>query len=312
MLDSPWWPIAPAPQLDALLPNLNEDPKRTNEPNDHTIFQDADGVWHLWACVRHTRVGRVLCHWQAQSLTQSPWEFCTDVVRADRAAGESNVTWRNQEFLQSPFVVQHDGKWFMVYGGYASGFDADGVPTTDYDAMENQICLMTSPDGRTWSRHRNADGSSRLFAGPGAARDPFVTCIDGLWHIYYCGHHNRDRNCAAIYLRTSPDLLRWSDWRIVHHDPSLRPTGTQVIPESPVVLERGGQWFLFRTGANPTVVVGDSPCDFGIGVVPARGFDLPVVAPEIVRDNDGQEYISTIHTHATGYCIHLARLRWAP
>jgi hypothetical protein len=311
VLASPWWPIAPAPQLDALLPDLNEDAPRTNEPNDHTIFQDADGAWHVWACVRHTRVGRLLCHWQARTLTQSPWTFCHDCMRADRAAGESRVAWRNQEFLQSPFVVRHQATWFMFYGGYAGGHDPAGRPTADYNAMENQICLMTSPDGRSWTRHRNADGTSRVFAGPGAVRDPFVTCINGLWHIYYSGHHERNRACAGIYLRTSPDLLHWSDWRVVHHDPSRRPDGAPVIPESPVVLERAGQWLLFRTGAAPNVVSSASPYDFGIGRAPAHGFDLPAVAPELVRDRDGSEYISTIHTPATGYCIQLARVRWA-
>ena len=306
-----WWLIGQAPDLRRVLPAINVDTPFKREPNDHCIFQSPDGAWHLWACVRRTEVGRCLCHWEAARLTDSPWRFTGDIIRADRTAGESCVAWHGQEFLQSPFVVHHRGTWFMTYGGYAIGVDPAGAPTTDYSRMENQVSLMTSPDARTWTRHRDALGRSRIFAGPGAVRDQYLVNFDGVWHIYYAGHHDRDRNTAGIYVRTSRDLLHWSPWKIAHFDRA--PGVTPFIPESPVVVFRDGYYYLFRTHGpegGTYVYRSDDPCDFGVGD-PRGKFvcRLPgIIAPELVSDRRGNEYISNICNPRGGYAIHLCRL----
>src|SRR5690606_27472528 len=157
--------IAPAPDLTphGLQPEKGTPGVDINHPNDHTIFQDFDGTWHLWACVRHTSVGRVLCHWESKDFFASPWTLTKDVIRADRGAGESLVDYRGQEFLQSPVVVLHEGKFHMLYGGYATDLDPMGRRPQGYDSAENQLSLMTSPDGRTWTRHRDKRGYSRVF-----------------------------------------------------------------------------------------------------------------------------------------------------
>lgn len=306
-----WWKIGPTPDLTDVLPPPPEGAEIRNEPNDHHIFQDAEGKWNLWACVRRTAVGRILCHWQAESLTDSPWERTGQIVRADRDAGESIIDFQGQEFIQSPFCVREGGTWYMFYGGYATGVNPDGEPTTDYSEMENQISLMTSPDGKTWTRHRDAKGRSRAFAGPGAVRDPCFSKFDGLWYVYYAGHHNRDRKEAAIYVRTSEDLLHWSDWGIAQHD--TEHGRQRYIPESPVVVRRGGYYYLFRThgpSGGTYVYRSADPRDFGQGEVCNRLVTrLPVIAPEIIVAPDGQEYISKIHD-SEGYGIQLSRLRW--
>ena len=38
--------------------------------------------------------------------------------------------------------------------------------------------IIDPPDGRIWTRHRNEDGLSRLFLGPGETRDPCLIRID--------------------------------------------------------------------------------------------------------------------------------------
>lgn len=318
-IDGPWRVIAESPDLSALLPDKNRDPVRDREPNDHHIFRDREGTWHLWACVRETEVGRLLAHWVSPSLDMAPWAFTGDLIRADRNAGESLVAWRNQEFIQSPFIVEHEGRFFMFYGGYATGYDANHEPTIDYASMENQISLMTSPDGRTWTRHRDANGFSRVFVGPGAARDPVVRRFGDRWYLYYTGHHNADVQNEAIYVRTSTDLVQWSDWSIAHFvDPEHRTSRTC---ESPQVVERGGRYYLFRSGGyrgdgNGTcaVFVSDDPLDFGRS---GDGRDhyvcnLPTHAPELIRDGEGREYITRIYSPETGYAIQIAPLRWEP
>lgn len=315
---SPWTTIAPAPDLTphGLQPTHGEPGLEINHPNDHTLFQDDAGHWHLWACVRHTRVGRVLAHWSSPKLLQAPWKLEPDVIRCDRTAGESRVEWRDQEFLQSPFVVQHAGQWWMIYGGYDTGFDRHGQPTDDYNRQEKQLCLMTSPNGREWTRHHNTEGLSRLFWGPGAVRDPMVGHFGGRWIAYYSGHHDQDRNRAGIYARESDDLLTWSDWHLVHFDERPGPSGKPFHPESPFVVQRQGRYYLFRTHGHVRgcqVFVSDDPLSFGLNAQECearRVAHLPaIIAPEILQLPDGRQYITTI-TDGQRYGIRIAELRW--
>ena len=313
---SPWWDIGPEPDLSSLglqpdsLPGI-----QPNQPNDHCLFQSADGKWQLWACVRRTAVGRVLAHWEADSLKQSPWRFTGEIIRADKQAGESLVEWHGEEFLQSPFVVKNGGQWYMFYGGYDTGLDPAGKPVdpaTDYDAAEKQICLMTSPDGRHWQRHRDEKDYSRVFTGPGAARDINVVRFDSLWYAYYAGHHHRDRTLGAIYVRTSRDLIHWSGWQIAQYD--KQSEGEKWLPESPAVVKRGGYYYLFRTHGPQSgtyVFRSTDPLNFGQGDLSSHFVTrLPgVIAPEIITDGLGREYMTTI-TDGIKYGIMLARLEW--
>ena len=322
--DYEWRQIAAKPDLDSRLPSLAEvyhgpDDFRCNQPNDHTIFRAADGSWHLWACVRRTKVGRLLVHWSADEFSQSPWRLCDDVIRCDRNAGESVVVWMGEEFLQSPFVVFEDGRYYMFYGGYDTGVDPDGNPTTDYSLQEKQTCLMTSPDGLSWTRHKDENGMSRVFVGPGAVRDQCLMKSGDTWYCYYAGHHDRDRSTSGIYVRTSKDLLDWSEYKIAQFD--TNKGAKNYNPESPFVMERGGVFYMFRTHGRKGgtyVFRSDDPLDFGNGDLTGRHLcRLPIIAPEIVVDRNGDEYISTIRVisqayQATGdYGTWLCRLTWS-
>lgn len=310
--------IAPRPDLEDELPHLNEkyhtkDQPWDHEPNDHCIFQAWDGSWHCWACVRCTPVGRLLVHWQSDDFFASPWERASDVIRCDRTAGESLVDWCGQEFLQSPFVIQANSTYWMFYGGYDTGTDSDGHATDDYARQEKQVCLQLSDDGIRWQRYRNEQGWSRVFVGPGAVRDPFLVSFDGTWYCYYAGHHDRDRDKAGIYVRTSQDVLHWSDGQIAQFE--KEPECTRYRAESPVVVKRNGRYYLFRShgadGPGTYVYVSDDPLNFGEGDLSSRFVTrLDTLAPEIIVGPDDREYITTIiaDTHFDG--IRMAKLEW--
>jgi len=318
VIDGPWWSIGPEPDLRSLGLQPEQGDIQPNQPNDHCIFQSTDGAWHLWACVRETKAGRILCHWQAQNITQSPWRFTGEIIRADKSAGESLVEWRGQEFIQSPFVVKENNKYYMFYGGYDSGLDATGKKLDaglSYDKAEKQICLMTSRDGRTWTRHKNADGYSRVFVGPGAARDEYIVKLGKTWYAYYSGHHGGDRDMAGIYVRTSRNLIDWSEWQIAQYDPTCKQAQRKWQAESPVVVERDGYYYMLRThgpGKSGTYVFrSEDPLNFGLANCELVTVLEAVVAPEIIFDEDGVEYISRISENGI-YGIRLAKLKWEP
>lgn len=317
VIASDWWDVAPPPDLRPLDLQPAEGVPGVDclHPNDHTIFRDAEGRWQLWACVRLAKCGRLLARWEADELTPSPWRFTGEIIRADRSAGESRIDWRGEEFIQSPFGVFHAGDWYLFFGGYASGHDPRGEPTADYNRMENQLCLLTSPDGRTWTRHRDAEGRSRVFAGPGAVRDPWIGWLDGRWFCYYAGHHDEDRTKAGIYVRTSADLITWSDWRIAQYDPRLDHRGRPIIAESPFVVARDGWYYLFRThGTTPGthVYASRDPFCFGQDAAEVDGdliTTLPdVIAPEVISTPQG-DYLTNVRA-PDGWRIRMARLVW--
>jgi hypothetical protein len=318
-LEGDFWLLAPNPELPTY---LRRDPRAfapgefvPQECVDHYAFQSADGAWQLWGCIRRTAVGRVLYRWEGQGLEQAPWQPTGEIVRAEAAAGESLDDWRGQEWIQSPFVLRSAGRYYFFYGGHGTGLDAQGQPVPrDDPRTECQMCLMTSTDGRTWQRHRGPNGYSRVFVGPGEVRDPCVIAIDGVWHLYYAGYQNADPEQAGIYLRTSSDLLNWSDWRLVHQAHEI--AGGRWSHECPQVVQRGGDFYLLRTAdyatADSHVFRSDDPTDFGIGAAAVKKYvgPLAVAAPEIIVDPAGREYITSNHDLQAG--TRLCRLVWDP
>jgi hypothetical protein len=333
VLDGESWLLGPSPSLAGLLPDPG-DGAVLHECVDHHVFQSVDGAansadvgaansavgaWQLWGCIRGTSVGRILYHWEGDSLTRGPWRPTGEIVRVDRAAGESLDERDGEEWIQSPFVVRHEGTYYMFYGGHGTGLDARGRPVPRGDpSMACQMCLMTSPGGRTWTRHRDARGYSRLFTGPGETRDPCLIKIEGTWFLYYAGYHDNDPNEAGFYVRTSTDLLHWSDWRLVHQDRRYGPGRWDT--ECPHVVYRPiggrpGAYYLFRTedyaSARTHVFCSEDPFDFGIGDARDKYVGtIAVAAPEIIVDADGAEYITSNHDLRGGTMI--CRLAWEP
>jgi hypothetical protein len=72
VIEDEWWEIFPEPDLRELGFQPEPSAIKPNQPNEHHIFRDKTGEWQLWACVRETKVGRKLCHWQADSIRHSP------------------------------------------------------------------------------------------------------------------------------------------------------------------------------------------------------------------------------------------------
>lgn len=319
VLDGDFWMLGPSPEtLD--LPKLVE-PKRnpdapasapTHECVDHHVFQSNDGAWHLWGCIRNTTVGRILYHWEGRRLAGGMWQPTGEMIRVDRSAGESLAYRGGEECIQSPYVVVKDGLYFMFYGGDGSGLLENGSPVDARNPdMAGQMCLMTSPDGRTWTRFRNDAGQSRLFIGPMAVRDPCLIKIDGLWHLYYAGYHGHEDGQAGFYARTSSDLRHWSERALVHLAASFG--GHRWQTECPHVVYRAGYYYLFRTVHYATsethVFRSGNPLDFGIGDARDKYVGrIAVAAPEIIVDGEGNEFITSNHNLAGGTM--LCRLRW--
>lgn len=285
------WPIGNNPDLGDLTGTHQE-------VVDHAIYRARDGTWRLWACIRGTRVGRLLYQWRGQSLEEPNWEPLGIAMRAEQRYGESIDDWDGQEWIQAPHVIEHAGRYWMFYGGHNS---EQGVC---------QICLATSEDGERFERHRNAQGFSRVFLGPGEARDPMVLRVEDRWLCYYAGHDAGQRSPGKIYCRTSDDLIAWSDPQPVNWGGSAGDGPWSA--ECPFVVARDGACYLFRTSryappARTHVYRSPDPLDFGGDTDQCLLTTLQVAAPEVVSWQ-GQDYISSVEDLRGG--VRLWRLAW--
>ena len=330
VLNGDFWMIGDNPDLEPILGKKEFENGWIPECVDHHIFQAEDGLWHLWGCIRGTQVGRILYHWRSANLTDAHWEQTGEVIRSDQSYGEDLRRVGKQEWIQSPYCIKHEGKYYMYFGGHssewdiwgrASGEEDDWLKTVNY--LRGQICLLLSDDGLHWERYVNENGQSRVSMGPGESRDPMLLKVGEKWIMYTAGAVvARDGQALPqIYARTSTDLLHWSDWVAVHYDfapmlPERIPTRIWTL-ECPFVCEHEGYYYLFRTEEYPTarthVYRSEDPMDFGLGDEEATekyvGM-IAVAAPEIVRDAQGDEFISSNHNLKGGTM--LCRLDWIP
>jgi hypothetical protein len=274
-------------------PDLGNLTNPKQQPVDFSIWQAADGTWQLWSCVRGTNEPgntRLFHRWESPHLENPNWTPKGIAMRADPALGETRGG------LQAPFVFKDDGRFKMVYGDWVN------------------ICLATSEDGKTFTRYRGGESKPQLFSqGPASdnTRDPMMIRVGVIWHCYYTAHPDKH---GADYVRTSSDLLHWSEARIV----AARGQAGDgpYAAECPFVVQpQPGHFFLFRTqhyGENPKTSVYHSrdPLDFGIDDDAGHFVTtLPVAAPEIIQ-HDGKWFIAALLPNLKG--IQIASLEWVP
>jgi hypothetical protein len=230
-LSGDWWTVADDPDLGPLT-------APGQQPVDFGIWQAADGTWQLWSCIRGTKEPgrtRLFYRWEGAKLTDGRWTPKGIAMQADSTLGET------QGGLQAPYVLRHEGKYWMFYGDWAS------------------ICLATSTDGKSFTRHRNTAGNPQLeVAGKvereSQTRDPMVVRIRGKWHLYYTANPEKK---GFDYARTSDDLIHWSEERVVAG--RGKSGDGPYSAECPFVVEpQAGHFYLFRTqryGTNAQTMV---------------------------------------------------------
>jgi hypothetical protein len=288
-----WWQVAGDPDLGAYT-------TPQQQPVDFAIWQAADGTWQLWSCIRHTACGgqsRLFYRWEGANLFDEHWQPRGIAMEARVELGETAGG------LQAPHVIEEGGVYHMFYGDW------------------RRICLARSADGKSFERVSVKDGelgepgSPALFSGPyGNSRDAMVLNIDGTYHCYYTGHEEHARPAAAVFCRTSLDMLVWSD-------PVMVSAGGAAVEltdwyggdcECPYVVAREGRYCLFRNqryGADAinTQYCSPDPLDFGVDDDRYLVGTLPVAAPEIVT-YQGRSYIAALMPSLKG--IRIAELEW--
>ena len=270
-------------------PDLGDLTGENQQPVDFAIWRAADRTWQLWSCIRGTKESghtRLFHRWESASITDANWKPMGIAMHADPTVGESAGG------LQAPYVFKTGDRFVMFYGDWT------------------HICMATSHDGKQFSRMTDLADKTGMFgeAADANTRDPMVIRAGKRWICYYTAFPGRK---GAVFARTSEDLRKWSEPRIVSS--GGRGGDGPFSAECPHVVERQGMYYLFRTeryGANNLTHVyrsGD-PLNFGHDEDDKYWCaSLPVAAPEVVLDGRS-EYIAALNLGLNG--IRIARLRW--
>ncbi len=300
-IEGQWWKISGSPDLGRFTTDRQQ-------PVDFAIWQAADGTWQLWSCIRSTAYPgwtRLFYRWQTKRLTDPDWQPMGIVMTSDPKLGEV------EGMLQAPYVMRYRGQFLMFYG------------------VGDQIALATSRDGKVFQRRLSPAGKVGMFSDGFGTRDPITIRVNGKFFTYYSANPGTVFNAAdlsaanraslnlmgnADLLRTSSDLLHWSDAKIVAKGGEAG-TGSYSA-ECPFVYyhKKSGYYYLFRTqhygeNAETRVYRSKDPANFGVGDDRYLVETLPVAAPEIVEAH-GQTYIAALLPSLKG--IQIAKLDWEP
>lgn len=238
------------------------------EPVDFAIFQADNGEWQLISCIRktaHPGSGRLLYRWSSPDLLREGWTpegiFLSSTPELNHAEGR----------LQAPFHVKDGATHYLFYNSRGAH-------------------LMTGADGIEFEPY----GTEAVFD---MGRD--VSILDdredsGRWIAYYTSPEpgiNPATRDHTIRARTAESLTGpWSEQAV--EIPPITPPAegyTFVYAESPLVVERGGDYFRFE---QLHVFRSDDPLQWeGPPVANLAPRDpLKRLAPEIATLN-GQDYL---------------------
>ena len=265
-----------------------------NYVNDHTILRAADGSWHL---IGITSFGggptneRYFTHGMGSSLREP-------MTEVNRVVDTGYLAW-------APAAIQHEDLYYLYFGPSPSRM-AVSVDLNEW--MVSNLELVGAP----------------LMA---CHRDHMVMKLnDYTWLMYATGLH-KGKGCISVFV--SNDL---QSWRFVQYaltsgkDAPLNPPWGAF--ESPYVVRYGKGFYLFTTYTdcrkenyhNTLAFYSENPYDFGQYSPDESGCTvaarLPVHAGEVLRDTDGQYYITTCGwrnfdiPHEGG--VSIAPLRWEP
>ncbi|QDT36754.1 hypothetical protein [Stratiformator vulcanicus] len=257
---------------------------------DHGFLQAEDGTWTLWACMRGTKVSRLLYGWRGESLTAENWQPLGVVARAEIEWGEKKVeeNGRITEQMQAPFFMQEEFRGWPYLCFYNSG----------------GIRLMVSRDGKDFERlDLGGDRGNLLY--PDGGRDVMLLKSNGTYYAYSTVS-TLDRR-GYVNLRTSKDLLDWTPSKMVSF--GGKAGSGPVSAESPYVVELDGYFYLFRASSitfKTYVYRSDDPTDFGIDDDSKLIAEFPIKAPEVFA-HEGEWYISDL---ADFKGIKLHGLKW--
>ncbi len=213
---------------------------------DHAIIKK-DELWHLvyirgiaatnWPEYPLSNFGHAVSH----DLVN--WHIRKPVLETVEDGFDTYQVW-------APHIILHDDRYWIFYTGVT-------------DSATQAICLATSEDLYHWERH---DGNPLFNSQPWGhwdeshwsdCRDPMILKDRDTFYCYYTAGRmipGTDNHEYCLGIASSRDLLNWKDegFRRLEHT-------LETPPESPFVVKRNGEYYLFYTNYKHGIVYVRSP-----------------------------------------------------
>ena len=283
------------------------------QPNDHCFIKDRSGIWHAFGITHpasnpgerlhqgeyslfHISPGNVSANFLPGNTSGNISVSASGNISSGNAIGYlfAPESWKDRPkvlnpnerpgenlFIFAPDIIKADAQYVMIYG-------------------PAPLRMATSRNLLNWTPYGPIGVATNA-----SDRDPNFMLHDGVYYLTYCAGN-------SIQTSTSTNLRDWSAPVEI-----FRPEKDSYQCESPILLHHEGKFYLFWCvwdSGDPDgdaydnrtfVYCSDNPLDFkGKPLLT----ELKTHAPEIIRDDNGQWFISSAEYPKRG--ISVARLMW--
>ena len=238
---------------------------RTPLYNDFCLTQSVDGRWH---CIGILFEGKS----QAEFRQNRLFHYVSDSIEGPYdSVGPLDLGYGKREGVWAPCIV-HDEERTLMYYAYAG---KEGM----------SIRVAQAEDAQLLRWHRGAGGVEILVTEE-AARDPEIIKDQrtGLFLMFYvCAIKSANTWAGVVRVRTSTDLLKWSEPQTVLGTPPGYGGSESVF-----VLQTNGIYYMWVSGAEDygvmSLYISMDPFNFG-DIVENRIEEQPGHAAEVVGAN---------------------------
>lgn len=238
---------------------------RTPLYNDFCLTQSVDGRWH---CIGILFEGKSRAEFRQNRL----FHYVSDSIQGPyHLVDPLDLGYGKREGVWAPCIMRGEERTLMYYAHAGK----EGMSIRVAQAEDSQL--------RRW--HRGAGGEEILVTEEGA-RDPEIIKDQrtGLFLMYYvCAIKAASDWEGVVRVRTSTDLLKWSEPRTVLGTPPGYGGSESVF-----VLQENGLYYMWVSSAADygvmSLYISTDPFSFG-DVVANRIEQQPGHAAEVVRAN---------------------------
>ena len=228
--------------------------------NDHCFIRGINDTYHLFHIVGPIGEGcydanSEISFGHAVSKNLIKWDPKPDCISIDPGSAYE------PHHIFAPYICKKDDKYFMFYTGINT------------DNKTESMCLAISEDLFNWSKHpynpvfrpsRYWAEHSPLSGIWGCCRDPHILPHPDYGYILYYTTWIKGTKgyIAALGAAISDNLVSWQDFGpVMIRERAVGHSTTSM--ESPCVIEKNGQYFLFYKHRDETrLAVSDNPLKF--------------------------------------------------
>lgn len=208
--------------------------------NDHAMYLERkdsieESIWHIIGIYHHDPIGSSeevdFVHGVAPYA--APFEE-GQFTLAKAPIAMSAEPRLDENHIWAPHIVRAKfmgrERYVMVYHG---GF---------YDNNSSRMRLAYSDNLNDWTKIEKP-----LFSDVCVARDPMLLKVGDLWAMYYTRCNNTKELLSGVAVRTSYDLLNWSEPSMALVLSDTAPMFNSGFTESPFVFKRGEYYYMSVT-----------------------------------------------------------------